>query len=162
FVGGGVAGDLVCEVIPDLAADAWKWWHGERNAEQRRQDVADVAQATPSDCQKQINDIVLEFAADKPAAQKEALALYLSLVPPQVRKSLKRPSDPTGTTVPLELVPKKADDLVNLLPTRLPRFKPGDKPLPGVDWQLDELLGIGGFGEVWKAKHAFFDGVAPV
>src|SRR5262249_45801128 len=157
-----VAGDLVCEVIPDLAADAWKWWHGERNAEQRRLDLAAAAQATPADCQKEVAGIVLELAGDLPAAQQEALGLSLSLVPGQVRKSLRRPSDPTGTTVPVEMVPAKSDDLINLLPARLPRFKPGDRPLPGVDWQLDELLGIGGFGEVWKAKNAFFDDVAPV
>jgi serine/threonine protein kinase len=34
--------------------------------------------------------------------------------------------------------------------------------LPGVDWELVELLGVGGFGEVWKACNPHFDGVAPV
>jgi serine/threonine protein kinase len=162
FFGGGIAGDVVFDVLPDLANDAWKWWHKDRDADQRRQDLAAVAQATPAQVNAEVQAIVQEVAADKPVEQQKALGVYLSLVPAQVRKSLRRPSDPLGVTVTYELAPKKADDLIPILPPKLPRFKPGDRPLPGVDWELDELLGVGGFGEVWRAKNPLLASVAPV
>ena len=160
--GGGIAGDLLFEAVPEIAADVWKWWSAGRTADQRRADLAELAQASSSDVREQVAAIVLEVAADAPSATQQALALYLSLVPGQVRKSLRRPGDPTGTTVACEQVPRQPDDLVPFLPAKLPRFKPGDQPLPGVDWQLDELLGVGGFGEVWKASNPLLDGVPPV
>jgi serine/threonine protein kinase len=162
FLGGGIAGDVLFELLPDLANGAWKWWHKDRDADQRRQDLAAVAQATPAQVQQEVAAIVHEVAADKPLAEQKALGIYLSLVPGQVRKSLRRPSDPLGATVPFELSPSKAEDLVPLLPAKLPRFKAGDRPLPGVDWELDELLGVGGFGEVWRAKNPLLASVPPV
>ena len=90
------------------------------------------------------------------------LGTYLTQVPAMVRKSLRRQSDPTGRSVSANLVPRKAEDLLTFLPPKLPRFKPGDRPLPGVDWELEQLLGVGGFGEVWKARNPLFDNVAPV
>jgi tetratricopeptide (TPR) repeat protein len=160
--GGGVGGDLLFDVLPEVAADVWQWWGDARDPDQRRADLAAVAGASPAEVRADIDQLVREIALDRPAATRQALGLYLSLIPGQVRKSLRRPSDPTGSTVAFELCPAKADDLLPLLPTRLPRFKAGDRPLPGVDWELDELLGIGGFGEVWRARNPLLNSVPPV
>src|SRR5436190_17571972 len=144
MVTAGVGGDLMCEVLPEIAADVWKRWHGERDARQRQEDLAALAAAAPADVKAQVKEAVKEVAGDQPLNTQEALALYLSFIPDQIRKSLRRPADPAGATCPFEMIPQTSDDVMNLLPARLPRFKPGDCPLPGVDWELHELLGAGG------------------
>src|SRR5262249_1440219 len=106
--------------------------------------------------------LATEVAGDQPDAVREEVVAYLTQVPAMVRRSLKRPADPTGKTIPSGLVILKPEDLLEFLPTRLSRFRPGDWPIPNTDWERVELLGVGGFGEVWRAKNQFFDGVPHV
>ena len=97
--------------------------------------------------------IVRQVAADQSTEEQAALAAYLTQVPAAMRRSLRRSEDDTGTTVPANLPLSNPEDLLRLLPDRLPRFKSGDRPIPGVDRELIELLGVGGFAEVWTARN---------
>ncbi len=87
---------------------------------------------------------------------------YMAQVPGVLGRSLRRQSDPAGRTVPVDIVLARPEDLARLLPQGMPRFRPGDAPLPGLDLRLDSLLGVGGFGEVWKAWNPRQPHKAPV
>jgi formylglycine-generating enzyme required for sulfatase activity len=160
--GVGLAGEFVIEVLPDVARDAWSWWSQGRSDTERRAEVEALVRASAPELQLAVSELVGELAPREPPEVCEALASYLRQVPPTIRHSLRRPEDPTGTTLPARLSFRQAEDLLPFLPPRLPRFKPGDVPLAGVDWQLEELLGVGGFGEVWRARNPNMASAPPV
>jgi serine/threonine protein kinase len=155
-----VAGNAVVLVLPEVAQRIWDRWSRECDAEERLVELEDIAQAKPDESREQAAAVVAAVAADRPIQVREALDAYLSCLPDTIRQSLG--ARPQAGTLSEVVVLEGPDDLLRLLPNRLPRFKLGDCPLPGVDLKLVQLLGVGGFGEVWKACNPHFDGVPPV
>ena len=157
-----LAGDFLFDFLPEVAQDVWSTWGKGRNEEQRRTELEQLAKADQSELRTEIEQVVREVAAEQTEETRQTLGVYLSHLQVTIRQQLRRPADPTGTTVPSHLSPCKAEDLAAFLPNGLPRFKAGLRPLENVDWELVELLGVGGFGEVWKARNPYCIGMAPV
>jgi hypothetical protein len=148
------------EVLCDVARDAWDGYH-KKGADKHHAtgqgtpaaasalvaEVQALAAAPVAEVAETVAGVVEAVAGDQLPEVQERIRDYLTQLPGTIRRSLRRPSDPTGTTAPPGLTLERAEDLIGLLPPRLPRFRPGDRP-PGVgDWELVELLGAGGFGE---------------
>ena len=154
----GVRG--LVEMVPggkfaaDVAASAWQRYRLLKREAALRADLEELARANFDDARRAAAEAVRDaLPADTPDADKISLELYLTQLPGAVRQTLKRPDDPTGLTTPAAFDLASPDDVVKLLPARPPRFAPG-APLPGKPgWVLADLLGAGGFGEVWLAKH---------
>jgi serine/threonine protein kinase len=141
--------------IFDIAGDAYRLIQQRRKDAAFREELARIAAVSSEEAKKAAEEVVRQVAKEAHADEQLALELYLTQIPGAIRQSMKRADDPSGKSVPADFALNSPQDLSKLLPPRAPHFRPGaDLPQrPG--WKLDELLGAGGFGEVWLARHTF-------
>ena len=158
FSGVGGLWSMVVEDVPELADHVMEEWARLRHPAERRDDYEALAGSDDLD----VEAVLAEIARDEPEPVQVGLTAYLRGLPGSVRRTLRRPDDPTGRSVPDALVPRSAAELVPALEPRVVQFHVGDRPLPGVPWELVEHLGTGGFGEVWKARHFELEDMEPV
>lgn len=151
----------LCEFVPgggyvlDIAADAYRIIRERQKDAAIKEELARIAAATTEEARRAAEEVARKVASQAKPEEQLALELYLTQIPGAIRQSLKRADDPSGKSVPANFALSTPGDLARLLPPRAPHFRPGaDLPhRPG--WTLDELLGAGGFGEVWLARHTF-------
>ena len=144
-----------------VGESAIKKYRERRRDKQQHDDFLELANVKLEDARVEVVRIVNDAVAklppsDPPPTEEEIIDLvqYLSGIPDAVRQSLKRPEDPIGKSLPDGFALNSADDVVKILPPRPPRFRPGMVVPNKPGWVLDRLLGMGGFGEVWFARHA--------
>src|SRR5207253_2081246 len=78
---------------------------------------------------------------------------YLTSIPRSVQRSLVTDRKSGSLSLPSALALDDPRSLVQLLPTNVPPY-PVPHQLPGTDYSLEELIGTGGFGAVYRARDA--------
>jgi formylglycine-generating enzyme required for sulfatase activity len=143
----------VADSLPEISDTVWNTWSYMFDAEQRQKEVETLLQVPADELREAISSMVLELLPSEPIEVRQTLISYLQLVPAGLRQAFRRPADAAGTSMPPGIGFGCSEDLLTFLPARLSRFKVGDSPMHNLDWNLVELLGVSGFGEVWKASH---------
>jgi hypothetical protein len=155
----GVRG--LAEMVPggkyacDVAELVWKKWRERRQRAEQIKELQEIANLSAEQAREVAKEAAAEVVSAAGISAEDAidLEIYLSAVPDAVRQSFKRPDDPSGRSTPAGYMPRSATDVIKLLPSRPPRFRPG-ADLPGKSgWVLERPLGTGGFGEVWYTRH---------
>ncbi|MFN0135053.1 MAG: protein kinase domain-containing protein [Phycisphaerae bacterium] len=118
-----------------------------------RRQIAEIARSSAPQAAAQMSTALAEIAPEMPEQDRALLTSYASILPERVRRTLQRPEDPTGRTVPADLPMRTALDLAAFLPP-MPRFAAGEEPV--YNRTLVRLLGSGTFGEVWEARKSGF------
>ena len=119
-----------------------------------RQAMEEIAAMPQKEFEKKVEQIVdaaPEFK-DKPPEYKASAADYIKRIKTEVNFGFSRPEDPSGATVPAHWAIGRPEEVAKVLPPRFSQIQAGMSPPQAPGWVLTEQLGIGGFGEVWKAR----------
>ena len=88
------------EISSSILGKVWEWWGKKAREAERRQELEALAGMTSQQVREAVKEVAGRIAADQPPAVQARLEGYLTAVPAQIRRTLRRPSDAAGLTVP--------------------------------------------------------------
>jgi serine/threonine protein kinase len=153
----GTIATLLSEIAGPFAKAAYAFL-SDKSPEDKQKAIDGLARMPPD----RARELTLEQARgvfDEPTAR--ALANYMAVVPATTRRAIAHPNDKGKPHTLLSQLPRREHELTKFLPIRPPLFQSGDH-VPGRDYVLEALIGQGGFGEVWRARHRYSQALVAV
>jgi hypothetical protein len=156
---GGVAGILVGQVVEKGInlfgkgiVERWRAWFAHQPDAERAAAIAELASTPPAEAREQASVLMAELAPDADAQDVAVAVEYLASLPRSIGRALVvDPDAPGGVSLPPTVSLEDAQALLRLLPEDVPPYAVGAQ-LTGTPYKLDDLLGVGGFGAVYRAS----------
>jgi serine/threonine protein kinase len=143
----------ICYFGPAIV-EGWLDALKDRPQEEQADLFAQLVTLTAAESRREAVAAVGKIAGDLAGPDRDAAVEYLAAIPLAVRRSLLADLTTGRVHVPNSLWSDQGRTLLGLLPTDVPPLPLGSE-VPGTSYRLEELLGIGGFGAVYKAINRF-------
>ncbi|GIW81456.1 MAG: hypothetical protein KatS3mg105_3263 [Gemmatales bacterium] len=133
-----------------------RWMTGlkEKPKEERLRILSSLVECPLEQIRSVATESIERLAANAKPEDRAIAIEYLSAIPLAVKRSMIQDPETGVLTLPTTRAADDGQLMIRLLPTDAPPF-PINTELPGTPYILEELLGIGGFGAVYKARNRF-------
>jgi serine/threonine protein kinase len=131
----------VVEYFGEKIVDRWLDCLKDEPPEQQREALDELAAMPPEEVRQETQALLDQLDLQLSDADRQVALDYLTAIPQLLSRTLGR-VQPAG--------PTQAADLLRLLPADLPPYA-APCNLPGTTYNLEALVGLGGFGTVYRA-----------
>src|SRR5262249_8477359 len=142
-----------------LIVARWSEWLSRQDREEQERAIEQLAAVKASTARQVATKVMEHFPAAVGPEDRQVVTEYLAGIPATV-PAIVVPDRESGRLIvpPSPLVDERV--LLRSLPTNVPPFAAG-ADLPGTPYRLEQLLGVGGFGAVYKATTRFEQNAPP-